>query len=73
MVLYACNRGVDQIMSNGQPSPQEVFVLGQLINLIRSGQATTRPALEQATGLRLSLRGEVEAILAAEWTARNRK
>jgi WD40 repeat protein len=29
--------------------------------------------LEQATGLRLSLRGEVEAILAAEWTARNRK
>lgn len=50
-MLYERNRGVGGIVSNGQPSPQEVFVLGQLINLIRSGQATTRPALEQATGL----------------------
>lgn len=40
-----------ETVSSSQPSPQDVFVHGQLINLIRSGQATTRPALEQATGL----------------------
>ncbi|WP_181027048.1 ROK family protein [Pseudoclavibacter sp. RFBB5] len=38
-------------MSNGQLSPQDAFVHGQLINLIRSGRANTRPALVRATGL----------------------
>lgn len=32
-------------------SPQERFVHGQLINLVRRGEATSRPALEQKTGL----------------------
>lgn len=37
-------------MSN-HVTPQNVFVRGQLINLIRRKEATTRPALEQRTGL----------------------
>jgi predicted NBD/HSP70 family sugar kinase len=32
-------------------SPQDAFVHGQLINLVRTGRAVTRPALEQETGL----------------------
>lgn len=32
-------------------SPQGAFVHGQLINLVRTGRATTRPALEKHTGL----------------------
>ena len=32
-------------------SPQDAFVSGKLINLVRTGQAVTRPALEQETGL----------------------
>ena len=32
-------------------SPQDAFVHGQLINLVRTGRARTRPALEQETGL----------------------
>lgn len=51
MVLYARNVEVGEIMTGGQPSPQEIYIHGRLINLIRSGQATTRPTLEQATGL----------------------
>ncbi|MGY1625010.1 ROK family protein [Geodermatophilus sp. SYSU D00965] len=38
-------------MSSTSPSPQEAFVHGQLINLVRTGRAVTRPALEQETGL----------------------
>ena len=38
-------------MSSSTPSPQESFVHGKLINLVRTGQAVTRPALEQETGL----------------------
>ncbi len=36
---------------NNHATPQDVFVRGQLINLIRREEATTRPALEQRTGL----------------------
>ncbi|WP_420122317.1 ROK family protein [Nakamurella sp.] len=32
-------------------SPQDTFVHGRLINLVRTGQAVTRPLLEQETGL----------------------
>ena len=32
-------------------SPQDAFVHGQLINLVRTGRAVTRPALTQETGL----------------------
>ena len=32
-------------------SPQDAFVHGQLINLVRTGRARTRPGLEQETGL----------------------
>lgn len=32
-------------------SPQDAFVHGKLINLVRTGHAVTRPALEQETGL----------------------
>lgn len=39
------------MLSNDVPSPQDAFVHGQLLNLVRSRTATTRPALEQATGL----------------------
>ena len=38
-------------MSSTTPSPQEAFIHGQLINLVRTGQAVTRPALEQETGI----------------------
>src|SRR4051794_41373124 len=38
-------------MSSTTPSPQESFIHGKLINLVRTGQAVTRPALEQQTGL----------------------
>src|SRR3954452_18264759 len=38
-------------MSSSSPSPQESFIHGKLINLVRTGQAVTRPALEQETGL----------------------
>src|SRR3954454_21677551 len=38
-------------LSSSTPSPQEAFVHGQLINLVRTGQAVTRPALEQETGI----------------------
>ncbi|CCH88195.1 Transcriptional regulator/sugar kinase [Modestobacter italicus] len=38
-------------MSSSAPSPQESFIHGKLINLVRTGQAVTRPALEQETGL----------------------
>ncbi|MER7555589.1 ROK family protein [Nocardioides sp. NPDC126508] len=33
------------------PSPQDAFIYGRLINLVRTGQAVTRPALERETGL----------------------
>lgn len=39
------------MLSNDVPSPQDAFVHGQLLNLVRSRAATTRPALERATGL----------------------
>jgi predicted NBD/HSP70 family sugar kinase len=38
-------------MSLNQPSPQDAFVHGQVVNLVRTGQALTRPALEQLSGL----------------------
>src|SRR4051794_31397436 len=38
-------------MSSTTPSPQQAFVHGQLINLVRTERAVTRPALEQETGL----------------------
>lgn len=38
-------------MSSTTPSPQESFIHGRLINLVRTGRAVTRPALEQETGL----------------------
>src|SRR4051794_23243638 len=38
-------------VSSSTPSPQEAFVHGQLINLVRTGKAVTRPALEQETGI----------------------
>ncbi|WP_106403250.1 ROK family protein [Actinocorallia populi] len=38
-------------MSGSTPSPQEAFIHGRLINLVRTGRALTRPALEQETGL----------------------
>jgi TPP-dependent pyruvate/acetoin dehydrogenase alpha subunit len=38
-------------MSSTTPSPQEAFVHGQLINLVRTGRAVTRPGLEQETGI----------------------
>lgn len=38
-------------MSSSTPSPQEAFVHGQLINLVRTGKAVTRPGLEQETGI----------------------
>jgi predicted NBD/HSP70 family sugar kinase len=38
-------------MSSSTPSPQDAFVHGRLINLVRTGQALTRPALEQETGI----------------------
>ncbi|MGY1812353.1 ROK family protein [Blastococcus sp. SYSU D00820] len=38
-------------MSSSSPSPQEAYIHGRLINLVRTGQAVTRPALEQETGL----------------------
>jgi predicted NBD/HSP70 family sugar kinase len=33
------------------PSPQDAYVHGQLVNLVRTGRAVTRPALEQETRL----------------------
>jgi hypothetical protein len=39
------------IVSSGLVSPQDRFVHGQLINLVRRGEATSRPSLEQKTGL----------------------
>ena len=38
-------------MSSTTPSPQEAFIHGQLINLVRTGRAVTRPGLEQETGI----------------------
>lgn len=38
-------------MSSGPVSPQDGFIHGQLINLVRRGEATSRPELEQKTGL----------------------
>jgi predicted NBD/HSP70 family sugar kinase len=38
-------------MSSTTPSPQEAYVHGRLLNLVRTGRAMTRPALEQETGL----------------------
>src|SRR5215210_8813967 len=38
-------------VSSTTPSPQEAFIHGQLINLVRTGKAVTRPALEQETGI----------------------
>lgn len=38
-------------MSSTTPSPQEAYVYGRVINLVRTGRAVTRPALEQETGL----------------------
>ncbi|MER6415612.1 ROK family protein [Streptomyces humidus] len=38
-------------MSTTTPSPQEAYIHGQLVNLVRTGQAVTRPALEQQTRL----------------------
>src|SRR3954447_8006324 len=38
-------------VSSSTPSPQEAFVHGQLINLVRTGKAVTRPGLEQETGI----------------------
>jgi predicted NBD/HSP70 family sugar kinase len=38
-------------MTSTPPSPQEAFVYGQLVNLVRTGKAVTRPALEQETRL----------------------
>ena len=38
-------------MSSSTPSPQEAFIHGQLINLVRTGKAATRPGLEQETGI----------------------
>lgn len=49
--MCARNVEVGVIVNVRQPSLQEVYIHGRLINLIRSGEATTRPTLEQATGL----------------------
>ena len=38
-------------MTGTTPSPQEAYIHGQLINLVRTGRAVTRPALEQETRL----------------------
>lgn len=38
-------------MSSTTPSPQEAYIHGQLINLVRTGRAVTRPGLEQETGI----------------------
>jgi predicted NBD/HSP70 family sugar kinase len=38
-------------MSSTTPSPQDAYIHGRLINLVRTGRAVTRPALEQETGL----------------------
>jgi len=38
-------------MSSTTPSPQEAYISGRLINLVRTDGAVTRPALEQVTGL----------------------
>lgn len=38
-------------MTGPTPSPQDAFVYGRLINLVRTGQAMTRPELEQRTGI----------------------
>jgi predicted NBD/HSP70 family sugar kinase len=38
-------------LSSSTPSPQEAFIHGQLINLVRTGKAATRPGLEQETGI----------------------
>ena len=39
------------MVSSSPVSPQDGFIHGQLINLVRRGEATSRPALEQKTGL----------------------
>ena len=38
-------------MTSTSPSPQDAFVHARLINLVRTGQAVTRPALEAESGL----------------------
>jgi predicted NBD/HSP70 family sugar kinase len=38
-------------MTSSSPSPQDAFVQSRLINLVRTGAALTRPALEQQSGL----------------------
>jgi predicted NBD/HSP70 family sugar kinase len=40
-----------EVVVTATASPQDAFVHGQLINLVRTGRAVTRPALEQETGL----------------------
>ena len=39
------------MVSSSPVSPQDGFIHGQLINLVRRGEATSRPELEQKTGL----------------------
>src|SRR4051812_50228125 len=43
--------GGEVSMSSSMSSPQDAFIHGRLINLVRTGQAVTRPALEQETGI----------------------
>jgi predicted NBD/HSP70 family sugar kinase len=38
-------------LSSTTSSPQDAYIHGRLINLVRTGRARTRPALEQETGL----------------------
>lgn len=53
-------------MSMPGPSPQEAFVQGRIINLVRSGRARTRPELELETGLgRKVVHQRVQTALAA--------
>jgi predicted NBD/HSP70 family sugar kinase len=40
-----------EVVVTSTASPQDAFVHGQLINLVRTGRAVTRPALTQETGL----------------------
>ena len=38
-------------MTSTSPSPQDAFVYGRIIDLVRTERAVTRPALERETGL----------------------
>src|SRR3712207_519709 len=46
------------------PSPQDAYIHGQLVNLVRTGRAVTRPALEQETrlGSKVVAQGVQQAI-----------